>query len=289
VKKSNLQFVFPPADTPGGSVTKGALLGVGLGTRQGRATATNWRMRLTAKGATSSDMTTFIGVAPRATDGPDNYKYDKPPILNHLVSLDIIRDGGRYAQDLRSPSTSRKTWDLVVRSPKPNEDVTVSWPDIAASVPRSYQLTLVDRDGSARRNMRTASSYVVNTGGSATRSLQSVAEPSRNASRMQITAFDVVPNNNGRAVAATSVAIHYGFSDAAEARIQIRDGRGRTIRTLTATTRAAEGDPNSGTAVWDLKDDKGASLTSGVYNIELMALSQDGNRTRQLRPYLLTR
>ncbi|HZP83409.1 MAG TPA: hypothetical protein VFB21_17325, partial [Chthonomonadaceae bacterium] len=83
---------------------------------------------------------------------------------------------------------------------------------------------------------------------------------------------------------------HYAFSQNAEARIYIRDARGRTLRTLTPTTRAAEnGDPNTGSAIWDLRDQRGVVMPSGVYNVELVALSPDGQRSRQIRPYLLSR
>jgi hypothetical protein len=296
VLKTNLQFIFPGVDTPGGSVTRAALLGVGIGTNPGRNTVNNWRLNLVARGSNSSDRLAAIGVAPKATDGPDVYKLNKPPSLNNQVTLDILHDdwkdsNGRYAQDLRSPGQSRKVWDMMVTSAKPNEDVTLTWPAIAASVPRNYQLTLIDRDTNVRRNLRQTASYTVNTGASKTRSIQIIAEPAGRGGNTLITSFHVVSNQTRGAAAPTSVAIHYGLSSATDARIFIRDGSGRTIRTLVGVTRAASGGSGltEGEAVWDMKDQRGVALPSGLYQVELLATNGDGHRSRQIQPFLLTR
>lgn len=294
VKRDGLQFVYPGVDTPGSSVTRAALLGVGIGSTQGKTTTTNWRLQLDARGTDTSDLMNYIGVAPKASDGPDVYKYDKPPLMGNHVSLDIVHSdwsgGGRYAQDLRSPAPTRKTWDLLVRSAHPNEDVTVTWPGFNGSVPRNYQLTLIDMASNVQRIMRTTSSYTVKTDANGTHRLQIVAQPTNDTGRVRITAFDIV--SSGRAAGPpSSVAIHYSLTQTAQAQIAIRDRSGRTIRTLVTTTRAATGgDPNSGSAVWDLRDQRGISLAPGLYNVELTVLSQDGQqKDRQIRPYLLSR
>lgn len=293
-RKSTLQFIFPGVDTPGSSISRSAQLGVGLGANSGRNTPDNWRLQLSARGEESSDLTNYIGVAPHATDGADRYKYPKPPLLGSRVALDILhpdwKDGDRYGQDLRSPAPARKTWDLLVRSGKPNEQVTVSWPDVTATVPRSFRLTLVDGENGTRMNMRTVSSHTLRTNANATRKLQIVAEPASGAGVVRITRLDVVQAGGGPGRAATSAAIHYGLSETAEAVIVIRDAGGRTLRTLTPGTRAADGsDPNGGSAVWDLKDQKGVSLAPGLYHIEVTARGQEGQQSRRLVPYVITR
>lgn len=292
VLRPGLTFIYPGADAPGGSVTRSVLAGSGPGATLGRATVDNWRLRIAARSASGNDLSNYIGVAPRAIDGMDIYKYDKPPVIHEKLTLDIVRTEGpeagtRLAQDLRAPVLSRKVWDLVVRSPRAGEEVTLSWPEIAASVPRQYQLTLIDLDTGARRNLRNTSAYVFNTGTGGTRRLQIIAEPVSNASRVQITAFDVVPNRT-RGRAETSVAINYTLSQPAEARVIIRDGRGRTVRNLAAGSRAADSG-NNGSVIWDLRDQQGVSLPGGVYNVELIVIGESGQTTRQVRPYILTR
>ena len=241
------------------------------------------------------DGLTYVGVAPKATDQADSFKYSKPPMLNNSISLDIVHEdwntaNGRYAQDLRAPGPAIKTWDLTLTSPKPNEEVTITWPDIAASVPRNYKLTLVDRDTNDRRDLRGTSSYVVSTGAAATRHFQIVAQPTTRKGMVAITSFDVVSNSSKAVGEVTkSVAIHYALSDSAETRVTIRDGRGRTVRTLNAPTRAASDGSNVGDTVWDIKDQQGVALPSGLYNVELTALGTDGQRSRQVKPFVIAR
>ena len=291
LRKSNLQIIFPGADVPGGAVTRAAISGNGPGSALGLARRDNWRLRLQARSQTGLDTDNYIGVAPRATDGLDVFKYDKPPTLGNRLTLDLVmpklNEGGRYAQDLRSPLLGAKTWNLVVRSGAANEDVTVTWPEIAAAVPRDYMLTLVDPVTNARIPMRSRASYVVNTGASSTRELIVEATPTRGAGRVKITSLDVSSNLTRATGAAPTVLINYSTSQATEMRILVRDRSGRTIRTLTSTTRAAEA--GSGSVVWDLRNGQGAGVPSGVYSVEVVAVGQDGQTDRQVRPYVLTR
>lgn len=83
------------------------------------------------------------------------------------------------------------------------------------------------------------------------------------------------------------MTVNYGLSAEAQAQIVIRDGRGRTLRTLGTGTRAANGAQNS--TVWDLRDQNGVSLPGGVYQIEVNATTNDGQRDRRVQPFLISR
>lgn len=289
VRRRGLEFLYPGVDAPGASITRSAQIGVGLGQGNNGVNANNWKLRLAAKDANSSDSENFIGVAPTATDKYDLFKADKPPSMNPSVSLDIINkdwSAGRFAQDLRSPALARKTWDVLVRTPKSNQDVTISWPEIANSVPRDYNLLLVDKETNNRRTMRSATTYAFKTGDSGTRSFQIIAEPARGAGRMRIVNFDVAQNSSAPGRSASSVTINYGLSHDAQSQIIIRDGRGRTVRTLASGTRSANA---NGNVLWDFRDQNGTVLPGGIYNVELNAQTEDGQRDRRVQPYLLTR
>lgn len=293
VKRANLQFIFPGVDTPGASVTRAALVGVGTGASQARATASNWRLQLRAKSETSVDTTTFIGVHPKASESNDYYKLNKPPMLDNQVSLSILRgegtSSGTFAQDLRSDSASKKTWNMVLNSAKPNETVQVSWPEIAASVPRSYRLTMVDTATNQRYDLRSRSSVALTTGSDRTRSFQIVAEPTRGTSAAVITNFDVLQNRTRGNGSPSSVTINYALAQTADTRVFIRSTSGRSLRTLVGTTRAATDGTNTGSMVWDMRDDKGAALPAGTYSVELLARDDDGKTHRQTRVFLITR
>jgi hypothetical protein len=153
-------------------------------------------------------------------------------------------------------------------------------------VPRDYTLILVDKETNVRRVMRNTASYAFNSGANATRSFQIVAEPSRGAGRVRITQLDVTPNTAAGGRSVSSVSINYNVSLDAETRVIIRDGRGRTLRTIVSPTRVAG---EAGALVWDLRDQNGTTLPSGVYNVELNAQTQDGQRDRRVQPFLLTR
>ncbi len=288
MRRSGLRFILPGVDTPGAIVTRGvtastASAGIsGLG-----ATATNWSLRLMAKGANTRDTDTYIGVNPKATDGLDNYKGEKPPVMNASVSVDSVNANTRLATDLRSPALGRKTWDILVRSVKPGEQVTLSWADIKSSVPRDYSLVLIDKDSNTRRAMGSTTSYAFTTNDQSVRNLQVVAEPTRGAGRMRVLSLDVTPNATPGSRAVSSVTVNYGLSAEAQAQIVIRDGRGRTLRTLGSSTRATSGATNS--AVWDMRDQNGVSLPGGVYQIEVNATTTDGQRDRRVQPFLISR
>jgi len=289
VKKANLQFIYPGTDTPGGQVTRAALVGAGIGSTASKASLDSWKLQVSARNHMSTDIAN-IGVAPKATNGEDNFKYGKPPVLANAVQLSIVHSDWKTStlmQDMRAPGNTTQTWDLTVTSPKPNDTVTLSWANLAKSVPRNYRLTLVDKDTNTRQNLSNAASYVVNTGTSGTRQIQIVATPTTRTGSVLITNF-AVARSGGAGRAATAVTINYALSQDADAKIVIRDAGGRSIRTLQPT-RAADAGNGAGTAVWDLRDQTGAKIPAGAYNIELNAQSSGGQRARQIKPFVIDR
>ena len=296
VLKDNLQFIYNGVDTPGASVSRSAQVGVGLGSTLGRALPNNWRVNLVSKSAHGTDTLTYVGVAPNATDTRDIYKYGKPPAFNPSTSLDIVHsdwgaDSGRYAQDLRSPSLTTKVWNLEVSAPAADNQVTITWPGIASSLPRNYDLYLVDPSTNVQHSLRDMSSYTVAVTSGTSRSLQLIAQPRNGRNTVAITSFDVVGNNTRATGAPAAVTIRYTLTNSADTQINVRDSRGRVVRTLnTSTTRAADGSQsNVGEVVWDLKDQKGVNISSGSYNVELVAVTSAGQRSRQIKPYTVVR
>ena len=302
VKKSNLQFLYPGVDIPGVTVGRAALMGVGFKNKMrsaaveklGRGTADNWRLKVSARSTAGFDPDNFIGIAPKATDNMDGYKYSKAPEMNKTLTLDIVHndwpEGSRLAHDLRSPAPGAKTWDMTVRSSKPNDSVTLSWGSITRDVPRNYRLTLVDGATNQRVNMRSASTHIVNVGQNGLQNVQIVAEPITRGSGVQITSFNVL--TAGDATRATrSANIQFTLTRAAsQMTINILSGSGRLVRTLNnLSTRDVSGGVATGTALWDLKNQQGTSVAAGQYNVELQVQTEDGQRVRRVQPLVITR
>jgi hypothetical protein len=291
VKKANLQFIFPGTDTPGGQVTRAALVGAGFGSAASKASVDNWKLQLTAHNNMSTDVAN-IGVAPKATNSEDLYKYGKPPVLNNTVQLSIVHSDWTtktLMQDLRAPGNASQTWNLTVTSPKPNDTVTLSWANLTRSVPRNYRLTLVDLSTNTRQSLQSNASYTVNTGTSGTRQIQVVAEPTTRAGSVLITGFDIAQTTSRAGGGPAAVTINYVLSQDAETQVVIRDAGGRSIRTLQPTRSATAGANGTGQAVWDMRDQTGVKIPAGNYNVELNALSSNGQRARQIKPFIVTR
>ncbi len=296
VRKANLQFIFPGADTPGGQVTRAAQIGASTGIQSGRSAINRWQLAITARGESSMD-TAYIGVAPGATEGADNFKFNKPPSTDSTVTIGIThgdwgRASGAYAYDMRSADTTRKSWPITITSVKPNENVTLSWNNFSSVVPRSYRLKLVDHDTGTQRDLRSTASLSINTGSTATRSLELIAEPARTGGAAVITGVNVITSAHRIAGQPASVTIQYNLTQPVDAQVVIRDASGATLRTLnpsTSTRATTDGATTLGQAVWDLRDRRGMSLSAGSYTVEVSALSADGQRSRVTRPFLIAR
>jgi len=292
VNKDSLKFLYPGVDVPGASVSRAAVIGAGLGTRASRASSSDWTLQLKAKGVVSTDYTTMIGVNSKATDSRDVYKVDKPPIQENQLALDIIHtgwtNGGRLAKDLRPATTAVKTWDMTLTSSRPNEPVTISWPNLQTSVPKSYRLTLVDPATNARYDLRSVSSVAITTDSNKLRNLQVIAQPTSGRGPAVITGFDVTQNGSGsRGAGVSSVTLNYSLSQEADTRIVIRTTSGHVLRTLTG--QPLPGSSTTGRAVFDMRDDQGRQVSAGIYQAELTAQSTDGSVSRQIRPVIIVR
>ena len=261
----------------------------------GRGTSNNWRLKVSAKSPAGYDPDNFIGVAPNATDGMDGYKYSKAPEMNKTLTLEITHKdwptGTRLAHDLRSPAAGVKTWDMTVRSSKPNDSVTLSWNSISRDVPRNYRLTMVNPVTNERVNMRSAASHIVSVGQDGTQTVQITAEPISRNSGVQITSLDVLTAAGTTGRDTRSANIHFTLTrSAAQMTINVLNGRGQVVRKLTnLSTRDAEGGLSTGSALWDLKNQQGTAVAAGQYNVELQVQTEDGQRVRKVQPLVITR
>ncbi|MBM3494145.1 MAG: hypothetical protein FJX72_07480, partial [Armatimonadetes bacterium] len=244
-----------------------------------------WLLRLSATDGRTTDGCNYIGISPSATDGVDVRDVAKPPAPGESVSLGIVRDdlaaeSGVYAQDVRAATGVAKQWRIAVSSPRPNADVTVTWPELA-SLPRTHELYIQDDGGGPRRAMRQVSSLTVNTGTNGTRSVVVTAEPRTAGGAFRITSWNVSPSRSR-----TSATITVAATQSANLAIRVVGSTGTTVRRLTS--RAA-GAGQVGQITWDMRDGKGVSVPSGAYTVEIKAVTADGQSARVVAPLIVTR
>lgn len=247
----------------------------------GRAMVTQpsvgWKMRLVADSNGTTDGWNFIGTASSATD------VAKPPSVSGHVALAVVKNDsdGRaatYAEDLKLQGATRKTWDVVVTTPAPKTEVTLTWPDVK-SVPRSTELYLVDKSTSRQYRLRQTSSVRLTTGETGTRAVQIVAEP-RGSGVFRINSVAVTSRAHGAAT------IGFTVSQDADVSVRILKATGAPLRTLVSRT-AASGTQTQLT--WDYRDNRGISVPAGSYLIEIRGTTSDGQSDRRIVPHVVTR
>jgi hypothetical protein len=248
--------------------------------------AAGWKLRIAASTGKSQDTWNFLGVSSTSKDGFDLSDYEKPPFINGAVRLEFTRDtwgtrAGVYAQDIQASAGGTKTWNVRVTTPAPNQDVTLSWPEIT-SLPRSYELFITDAATGQRQQMRQVPSIRVNTGDAATRSFVITAEPRTATSAFNLTV--TMGASGSRAANVTTFAV--ASTQAATVTVRIKGSNGQTIRTLGGRAASVG---TTASFVWDNRDAKGVSVASGSYIIEVTGTTADGKTRRAAQPLIIVR
>jgi len=276
--QDNISLLIPP---PGGRSAK-----LNRSASTASSSTNDWSVRLIASSKGSVDGGNFFGVKMGSSDGYDLKDLQKPPAVSGAVGLNFVRSewGSRaaaYAQDIQSANGGRKVWNVVVTSPAPNTDVTVSWPDIAR-VPRNYELTITDVATGTKSLMRQSTNMRVNTGTNGSRAFQIIAEPRSGASTLVIRGSVSAPSSRA-AIARIAVT----GSVEATYTIKIRSSSGVVVRNLTSG-RAASANTEA-SYVWDLKDNRGSSLPPGVYQVAVTGTTPDGQASTVLLSHTVVR
>jgi len=247
----------------------------------------NWTIQLQASSKDLRDGYNFIGVTSSATKSAMSL-VPKPPQPSPYVTLGIVNPGGAgpvYAQSLQVAG-GVKTWDVVVSTDQPNTDITLNWPNIR-TLPRNYRLTLKDTATGQMIDLRNQASYQFNSGHSAgTRAFTLTAHPTNAAGRAVLTNININPplTRGGRSTGAYQIG--YTVSQDAQVEVAIVGYNGQTIA-LAGPTRAVSSGDNS--QVWNGKDNRGATVPSGTYLLQVKAITSDGTVSRETRPLVIAR
>lgn len=241
----------------------------------------DWQVTLTAQ-APEGRAQVRIGQSAGANDGFDPiYDSEAPPDFEGMVSLSVLHTDGsaaqRYAVDVRR-SGARTTWELLLRTPAPERDVTLTWSDLR-SLPRGVRLLLVDPPTGRRYNLRSVSSVTMRTDQEGTRRLQLVAEPQADGV-LRITGLRAQRTRGG------AYSIQYTLTADAQVQTEILSAGGKPVRILQGGAPSRAGVQ---TVSWDGRDASGVAVPAGAYLLRVRAQTEDGTSTQAILPMVVTR
>lgn len=257
---------------PGTRAQRGGVIASGRALTK-QPTLSNWKLQIMARNrAGRQDSSTLLGVAPGANDGDDVRDLPKPPPFRNYVYVGIERQeaaGGRsrWAQDLKAPGGTEKSWDLAVDSDAEGP-VTLSWPN-TASLPRLLRLQLRDTATGRTYDLRRSSSLTVNLTKNTPRRFRVVASqaPSR---ALGISNLRAVPS--GRAAGS---GYRFDFDLTSQASVNVRIlTLGNAVKQTLATGRAVSAGANS--FRWNGRGQSGEALPVGPYQVEVTARNDSG-------------
>ena len=245
----------------------------------------NWQLHLVASAPGMLDTANYLGVSPDASTGHDvGADVPEPPLLTDGISLyfphsDWGRASGRYAQDMQARGAGAKTWKFEVACSARKGEVSLSWPELNASVPGELALRLEDLDSGRTVYMRTVTSYAYTPGRAGVRHFRLAAGPA-GAGGLRIVSMNAAQTRGGQ------VVITYQLSAPASVSAEIVNIAGRPVRALVAGREAPTG---QNTLVWDGRNGGGVAAPAGTYLLHLTARSPDGEAVKRLCPISVVR
>ncbi|MGD9498609.1 MAG: FlgD immunoglobulin-like domain containing protein [Armatimonadota bacterium] len=232
-------------------------------------------IRAEAAGAVS---TAWLGVAEEAAEGLDRLDLQAPPQFGRAVQVSFDPQGegeGGYIRDVRPPGASR-FW-MRVSSLVPGAPVRLGWPDLSG-LPEDLVAILVDDLRGGRVYMRTGSGYQIPADEEGVSARLRIEVAARSDMPLMITAMSALQ-------AHTVAQITFSLSAPADAEVEVLNIAGRRVRILPAGLREA----GQTTLSWNLRDDRGLAVPSGLYLVRLRARDEAGRQAQALRPLQITR
>jgi hypothetical protein len=250
-----------------------------------KTTSSGWKLQVVARTSTGLTGSGALGIDTKAADGYDIADVERPPAIggdsvaisfNHQ---DWGTDSGSYMTDIRRSVSGTTTWEFTTTCTVPKTDVVLTWPTLS-QVPKGCSVKLYDLDAGVTKYMRTTSSYRYNTGTSLTRRFKIVAE-SANSGRLVITGLST---SRSRATGATTIS--YNLSADASTDVVIKTTSGDRVKTLAQGKGVTRG---INSLTWNCKSDDNKSVAAGLYVMEIVATTPEGEVAKAIHPFQVTR
>ncbi|MBS1713178.1 MAG: hypothetical protein JST30_02450 [Armatimonadetes bacterium] len=242
-----------------------------------------WRLQLSARTVNAMDSYNFVGVTTDKKKIPQLTLRKAPSAPQQPVELSIESQVDGKTAKLAQAITDRsgKTeWNVNVKVAEPGE-VTVTWPNLP-STPRKMRFRVTDLATGENHDLRSVSGYTFRMNAAGVRKLKLTMEPG-GSSRPVI--GNVLVTRPGRA-ADSPVNVSYSLSADALVTVRVLSGTGKEVFTVTRG-RADSAGQNS--AKWAMRDSANRAVAPGVYRIEILAETPDGERVRRIVPVTVTR
>ncbi len=248
-----------------------------------RQTEREWRLQLSARTGDGVDATNYVG---RVADQKRAQRETimKPPTApNAPVELFIADTANgqptRLAQAIDSKPGALE-WKVKVNAAKPG-DVTITWPNLP-SVPRNVRFRLTDVATGETRDLRSTSGFTFRVPEAGTREFKLNVDTSGSARPV---IGNVVVSRPGRDNNAP-VSVSYALSADALVTVRVLSGNGREVFTVT---RGRSDSAGQNTVTWALRDQANRAVAPGVYRVEILAETPNGERVRKVVPVNVVR
>jgi len=233
----------------------------------------NWTASLTASSASGASSAVVLGVSAGLSR---ELAFARPPEpVPTDIELSLVANGTRSLGALRT-TMSDGVWPLEAVSRQAG-DVTLSWPGLLRQLPRGVVLELTDEVSGSRVLLNTHGSY---------RYTASQADETRRftlRSRLGTITRSEIQSLAVTAGRGEGTIVALQLSGPADVTVTVRGLGGRLVRSISESADAAG--PLS--VVWDGNDDQGRRVPAGTYQVEAVAVSDNGAVSRATRTVTL--
>jgi uncharacterized repeat protein (TIGR01451 family) len=244
-----------------------------------------WLVTLSAETGDAQDSVLF-GATSAERNG-NKLQISKPPAAPGQGNLEVFLAPAEGAQtdnlrherlgvDVRRNLAAKEAWNVVVRGAPPNTDVTLRWNDLGAA-PRPLRFRLIDETTGARRYMRTTSGYTFRSGAAGEERKFRIEVDTTPATGRLLNHLSVVNNGQGA---------HFSFVLSQPATVNARIIT-PTGKVAAVVARGMEGKQGLNALTWNGKASSGAALARGIYIIEVVAVTEEGQEMKDVRTFAL--
>lgn len=244
-----------------------------------------WRLQLSARGVNGIDSQNYVGVVSdkKMVNQSILRKAPSSPGQNVELYLEDSIDGKpvHLSQAIVERAT-RKDWNLSVKAREAG-DITLTWPNLP-SVPRNMRFRVTDLASGESHDLRAVSGFTFRMAEPGVRKLKLTMEPG-GSTRPVI--GNVLVSRSGDAKSANApVTVSYALSADATVTVRVLSNLNKEVYTIT---RGRSDTAGQNTATWPMRDNANRTVAPGLYHVEILAETPNGERVRRIVPINVTR